>query len=148
MFENLAAKISELGGVRRGSAFPAAQQELAAKAAGGALPAALRWLWTTYGGGWTFTGYVHYRDPPSGKLLMVGDFLDADEVVDARDSFEAMPEHWLPIINDGGDNFHAVNLVDGSVNFHVEYGTPKVRDYRIADSLEAFILGLVAKEDE
>ncbi len=118
--------------------------------AGGTFPLVLTWFFSRLGG-CHFKDGVLYFDPGYQQDVMLGWFLDAEELSHAFDFYrEVLPSDVIPVADDGGGNFLCVGVGpanNGVVYFHVhdagrgEDGGPAPLD-RISDSLEQFLLSL------
>lgn len=145
-FDDLAARIHDLGGIKPvgegPAAFPEARLRALERQLGGAVPPALTWFWTAYGGGVEFVAPIVYVDPRANEPTLLGWFLTPDEIVEALSETEgALAVERIPFINDGGDNLLVIDR-DGGVWEHVHDAPTDRNAYRVADSFEAFVRAL------
>ena len=106
------------------------------------IPPVLRWWWSTFGGAVKFAEPAVYRSRSGTEDIVLGWFLDAPEVLDTLDDYSgALHPHRFPILDDGGGNLLVVDR-DGSVWAHIHDALLDRNTYRVADSLEQFILSL------
>lgn len=143
----LQKQVRDLGGVTTldGSAMrpleSTAQKAIESKA-GMKLPTSLHWWFATYGAGIKFDEPVVYTDPVESVDALVGDFIDADEIVKTIDAFEgSMAPNRIPINDDGFGNFIVVDP-DGVVYKHFHDAPLGEAERRLAPSFEQFILML------
>jgi hypothetical protein len=113
---------------------------------GGAhVPEVLRRLFARFGG-FRFPEGALYHDPRYGGDVMVGWFLDGQEMLEAfEDTRDALPENVVPVSNDGGDNHLAVGVGpdnSGVVYFHVHDAPAGSNLYVVDDSVEHFLASL------
>lgn len=156
-FEHVEQHLIDLGISPRGTVFQPIPEEVQREiesATDGTYPPVLRWLFSRFGG-FRLKGGASYFDPTYQDDVMLGWFLDAEELTHTFKFYrEVLPPDVVPVANDGGDNFLCVGVGpanNGVVYFHVhdrgrgEDGGPAPLD-RISDSLEEFLLSLHREE--
>jgi hypothetical protein len=146
-FETLERHIATLGGVRMPDGSPVKplsedEQRALAQVLGGALPAALRWWFATYGAGARFLEPVVYADPSEQIDVLVDGFLTVDEIRQTLDDLDgALPRGRLPVSDDGSGNFLVVEP-KGATAKHLHDAPLDRNEQRIADSWQHFLLML------
>jgi hypothetical protein len=112
-FDTLRQHAQALGGLKKLDGkklepIDDAAQRTVSSLIGAPLPAALRWWFSTYGGGIKFAEPVVYVDPREQVDVVLGHFLDTEEIRRTLDDFEgAMAPHRIPIHDDELGNFLA-----------------------------------------
>lgn len=105
----------------------------------------LQWLVGRYGGS-SFGALASYRDPRTGRDVLLGWILDLPELLEARsDLADALSSDLVPFENDGADNFLLVRTSGAAAGQVLRYlhDAPADRQLEIVDdSLEAFLADL------
>jgi len=143
--DTLERHLLDLGIQPTGPSLRATPPEDIEQRTGQALPDALRWLFTRFGGS-RFPEGAFYFDRRYGQDVMIGWLLDRDEILDALDTWEdVLPANLVPIANDGGDNLLLVDG-EGAVWFHQhDKAEPP---YLVDESLEHFLGSLHREQQE
>lgn len=146
-FAQLEQHVTDLGGLTAGpgrSIQPFDEARLGEIEAliGAPIDPGLRWWWSRFGGGVRFARPVVYIDPTAQDEVVLGWFLDGDEVVQALDDYApALHAHRVPILDDGGGNLLVVDP-DGSVWDHIHDAALDRNSHRIAASFDSFVRSL------
>lgn len=105
----------------------------------------LRWLIERFGGS-SFGSSASYREPGTGRDVLLGWILDVSEVAEARSDLEdVVPPELVPFENDGADNLLLVRVRGESAGAVLRYLHDAPRDRRLHvldDSLEHFLTTL------
>jgi hypothetical protein len=146
-FEQLEQHINGLGPLdKQGGGVPKslsdAELSVLSQLLGAPLPPSLRWWFAKYGTGVDFVEPIVYTDPEEGEEVLLGHFIEADEIRQTIEDFEgAMAKQRLPINDDGFGNFIVIDP-GGAVSKHYHDAPPDKAERRLADSFENFLLML------
>ncbi|GAA2151720.1 hypothetical protein FHX52_0582 [Humibacillus xanthopallidus] len=105
----------------------------------------LHWLVERFGGS-SFGSSASYRDPDTGRDVLLGWVLDVSEVTEAQQDLDGVvPRELVPFENDGADNFLLVRVDGEGAGAVVRrlHDAPLDRRFDVVDdSLEHFLAAL------
>lgn len=134
-----------LGGRATGSPVEGYAWSAVGVDAGSRVGGLLQWLVGRYGGS-SFGSLASYREPRTGRDVLLGWILDLPELLEARsDLADALPSDLVPFENDGADNYLLVRTSGPAAGQVVRYLHDAPADRQpevIDDSLEGFLAAL------